>query len=688
VGTYLAGVTSISYALTSGTAPVAGDLFELGSGSVNAEVRTLTSVTGSGPYTLNFLATSNPHANNEVDTTATRITYNAVAGGPPVASDTFTFGNGTVNAETATVSAVSGTGPYTLTVPALTHNPAMGEVDNTPQTSINYTLTSGQAPAVGDSFQFGTGVTFETRQLTGVTGSAPYTLTFSTPFANLHPQGEADKLMALQLTLPIGHTISQVALRHSAKLAATIAVYGAHSQLFTRTLLDSAPNASLANWTSEALVDGFDDSEAGFGGPQIAIDEATGNIHVFRAVTTTGGPTWHGVTYWLGTPASVPMSSGSITWNPRLIIDATANSTDPPDIAGAVDSTGRVYVFWTTAATGGAIKYVTLVSPYTAFSPAVTVPTVGANPRFPHVPAQAPLTGGVVPLVYQSGASNPFSINLNDFYVPPAGTINLGGILTSGPGTSSWGPSHTDVFVRGTDNGLWQRTWNGTTWSNWVSLGGILTADPTAVSWGPNRIDVFVRGTDNGMWQLTWNGSTWSNWQSLGGILTSAPEASSWGANHLDVFVRGTDKGLWQLTWNGSAWSNWQSLGGIATSSPTAVSSTSNRIDVFVRGTDNGMWQLTWNGSVWSNWQSLGGILLSGPEATSCAAGHLDVFVIGTDLGLWQLGFNGSSWGNWQSVGGVWASDPGAVCPPGTTSIVVFERGVDQGLWQMTRTGS
>ena len=152
----------------------------------------------------------------------------------------------------------------------------------------------------------------------------------------------------------------QVSIRHSAKLGATIAVYGARSNLYTRTLLDGATDPSLGNWTPESTIDGLDDSEFGFGGPQIAIDETTGKIHVFRAVTNHSGPSWTGVTYWLGTPDAVPMSSGTVSWNSRLVIDPAAGANDPPDIAGTVDSTGKVYVFWTTTAIGGAIKYVAI----------------------------------------------------------------------------------------------------------------------------------------------------------------------------------------------------------------------------------------------------------------------------------------------------------------------------------------
>ncbi|MBO1912168.1 hypothetical protein J4G37_46155, partial [Microvirga sp. 3-52] len=60
----------------------------------------------------------------------------------------------------------------------------------------------------------------------------------------------------------------------------------------------------------------------------------------------------------------------------------------------------------------------------------------------------------------------------------------------------------TRRFVRGTNQRLYQRTWNGSRWENWVDLGGSLTSAPAAVSWGPNRIDVFARGENQNLIHL------------------------------------------------------------------------------------------------------------------------------------------------------------------------------------------
>jgi hypothetical protein len=251
---------------------------------------------------------------------------------------------------------------------------------------------------------------------------------------------------AIMLTNTVPNTV-QVSIRHSAKLGATIAVYGAKGHIWTRTLLDSKTNPSLANWSAESMVDpGYDDYEGNFGGPQIAIDESSGNIHVLKALTTLNGPTWSGITYWLGKPDAVPMVTGTVTWNPRLVIDSTGTtSTDPPDIAGAVDSSGKVYVFWTTKAIAGAIKYVTLVSPFTSASSETTLATTGTQPRYPHVPAQSPLNRGYVPVVYQTGPSSPFSIVLDTSIAIPATTPWVATYSVSAT-PPSWGNNQTQSY--------------------------------------------------------------------------------------------------------------------------------------------------------------------------------------------------------------------------------------------------
>jgi hypothetical protein len=62
------------------------------------------------------------------------------------------------------------------------------------------------------------------------------------------------------------------------------------------------------------------------------------------------------------------------------------------------------------------------------------------------------------------------------------------------------------VFVRGGDNRLWHKWYQGG-WSGWEPLGGVLASGPAATAWSVGRFDVFVRGTDNQLWHKWYDGS-------------------------------------------------------------------------------------------------------------------------------------------------------------------------------------
>ena len=191
----------------------------------------------------------------------------------------------------------------------------------------------------------------------------------------------------------------------------------------------------------------------------------------------------------------------------------------------------------------------------------------------------------------------------------------LAAFSTSGVGVSSWAANRLDCFVRGTDNAMYHKWWNGSSWLGWENLGGILTSAPAAVSWGPNRIDTFVRGTDNRMYHKWWNGSSWLGWENLGGILTSGIGVSSWAANRLDLLRArhrqphvpqvvgtapvGSAGTIWAEVLTPRCW--WPFPGGRTGSTPSCAAPTTP------------MWHKWWNGSSWSGWENLGGVLTSAP---------------------------------------------------------------------------
>lgn len=118
-------------------------------------------------------------------------------------------------------------------------------------------------------------------------------------------------------------------------------------------------------------------------------------------------------------------------------------------------------------------------------------------------------------------------------------------LADSAPGAVSWGPNRIDCFVRGKDGALYHKWFDGRTWNTgWEHLGAPsgtirLASAPAVSSLGPNHLEIFVRGTDNALWQKVWDGA-WRGWERLGGTFGDNPAAVSWGPNRIDCFVRGT----------------------------------------------------------------------------------------------------------------------------------------------------
>jgi hypothetical protein len=274
------------------------------------------------------------------------------------------------------------------------------------------------------------------------------------------------------------------------------------------------------------------------------------------------------------------------------------------------------------------------------------------------------------------------------------------------------------LFVQGYDGALWYNredlsnlggpNWG---WSGWTSLGGQMTSSPCAVSRQTGIIDVFARGTDGALWQRTTanGGTSWSGWDQIGGQVApgTGPAASGW-SGHEDVFIQATDGTLWQKTWAASSgWSGWRSLGGQLTSSPGAVSRQAGITDVYVRGSDGALWQRTTanGGASWSGWNYIGGQIAAGTGPALSAwqyyqgssfVNREDVFVKGTDGALWQKTWAASSgWSGWRSLGGKLASSP--TVAPEQYTLEVYVRGTDgylyldeyySGVWHGWRGGT
>lgn len=204
-----------------------------------------------------------------------------------------------------------------------------------------------------------------------------------------------------------------------------------------------------------------------------------------------------------------------------------------------------------------------------------------------------------------------------------------------------------ELFARGDDGAIYTRMADG---GDWTSIGGAASSGPAAMVRGDGTLDVFVRGVNEELFQRSRRGGEWSDWISLGGQLTSAPAAvERKGTANIEVFVRGTDNALHHRWYQpGSGWSAWSSMGGSIASAPAIVSRKEGWADVLVRWSDNRIWQKYFDPAVgWSDWFETPRVwaTLSAPSATVPGEGRVEAFHRGTNNFLYQRSYTGTSWG-------------------------------------------
>ncbi len=247
--------------------------------------------------------------------------------------------------------------------------------------------------------------------------------------------------------------------------------------------------------------------------------------------------------------------------------------------------------------------------------------------------------------------------------------------LVENPASISWDSGRIDIFGRGADGALWQKTYDivGGGWQPWAKLGGVMNSAPSVTTWGPGRLDVFSTSSSGELQHLWYGAGAWQNWESLGKpstnvSLVSAPGAISWGDGRIDIFGRGSDGVLWQKWYDTRAggWQPWFRLGGVLNSAPTVTSWAPDRIDLFSTGPAGDL-QHYWYFHGWKNWESLGypspGLTLTAaPGAISWGDGRIDVFVKEGAGVLWQKWFDGThgGWQPWVRFGGLPRSAPSA----------------------------
>lgn len=209
---------------------------------------------------------------------------------------------------------------------------------------------------------------------------------------------------------------------------------------------------------------------------------------------------------------------------------------------------------------------------------------------------------------------------------------------------------------------------------------GRILGQPAAYASAGGRIDVFVRGTDDRAYRRTYDHGHWGQWRSLGGELTDAPSVAFTDPAHWTLFARGADGAVVQ---RGPA-TDWSSLGlpgdRQTYGRPSAVVDSAGRVHVAVRTAADDIWTRTRDTSgQWSDWSSLGGTVSGSP--TLVAAGDTVVlYARAADYTLWQQRYADGAWQGWSKreefPSAAFDGALGAVAGPDGAVDAVF-RGVD-----------
>jgi hypothetical protein len=237
---------------------------------------------------------------------------------------------------------------------------------------------------------------------------------------------------------------------------------------------------------------------------------------------------------------------------------------------------------------------------------------------------------------------------------------------------------HLDVFVVGTDGGVYTAAWQPSFpdwWHGWWRIGNVVAPQGAyvgAVSRSADKLDIFVTDVHGVIQTAAWepaNTDGWHSWWELKGgrAAPGAPvTAVSRSADHLDVFVTGTDGHVYTAAWQPSFtdwWHGWWRIGNLVAPQGAyigAVSRSKDKLDIFATDVNGAIQTAAWepaNTDGWHGWWALnGGRAAPGAPVTavSRSTDHLDAFVIGTDskvyTAAWQPDFT-DWWHGWWRMG-------------------------------------
>ena len=241
------------------------------------------------------------------------------------------------------------------------------------------------------------------------------------------------------------------------------------------------------------------------------------------------------------------------------------------------------------------ISYLDPADPWASQSggPMTSAPTAVARPQTGHLfPIQDVFylngVGQVIQRVVTEGVPSP-EYNLGKTMYPGS---TIAAIWRPGAG------GRLDIFGRGTDNALWQRSFSWQFgWKDWRKVPSDIqmTSSPTVVSPDGTRLDVFYRGSDNRLKQVASTDGNWAEQPTTvpgGPAVTTAPGATDTAPGRVDLLAGCNGALCWWTSTNGT----WAYRGTVPatniTSTPAVSSPREGWIEVVARDQNNAMAQL------------------------------------------------------------------------------------------------
>ncbi|KPL90666.1 hypothetical protein [Herpetosiphon geysericola] len=264
------------------------------------------------------------------------------------------------------------------------------------------------------------------------------------------------------------------------------------------------------------------------------------------------------------------------------------------------------------------------------------------------------LVSGLMFLPFTVSAASP-----HDLTIAPSGSISC----------ATPSSERIDCFVLGDDKQVWQRSWQSSAgWGNWQGLGLSqfsldLGGGVSAITRSSTSLDIFVSGKQGSfinLYQRTWDGTSWSSWNSLGGPGTAdiyETSCTSASATSIQCFARTSDNHLWQKVWNGSTWTVWSDLGAFISVGPfkglAAVNYGSDNVMIYAIGSDGHAYRRFYEGGTWFDWVDDGNPSSSLLHQTSChrqASNALSCTFSDTAGAVWVRTWESGGWSSFMML--------------------------------------